>query len=65
MFGKWQVRVQDGSKRCHCERSEAISALQKGDCFVATLLRMTLTLIIHIYFLPVKNHEYITDSLFN
>ena len=34
-FGKWQVRVQDGSKRCHCERSEAISALQKGDCFAS------------------------------
>jgi len=29
------------AKDCHCERSEAISALKARDCFVVSLLAMT------------------------
>ncbi len=36
------MRAQFGArKNCHCERSEAISALKCGDCFVVSLLAMT------------------------
>jgi len=42
LFFSGFVYIQlQAAKDCHCERSEAISALKGRDCFVVSLLAMT------------------------